>query len=129
MRRARKLVSIVAISALLAVPASSMAGAVTVYEEVHEAPRVESVTIHEEPRVQTVTIHQEPGPEPNGISMIADFLIARPLGLVATIAGATVYVLALPFAAMAGDIHTPAELLVAEPARFTFVRPLGAIDL
>jgi hypothetical protein len=129
MRRARKLVSIATLSALLAVPVPSIAGSVTTYEEVHEAPRVESVTVYEEPRVQTVTIHEEPGPEPNGISMIADFLVARPLGLVATIAGATVYVLAFPFAAMAGDIHTPAELLVEEPARFTFVRPLGAIDL
>jgi hypothetical protein len=127
MRRARKLVSLVAISALLAVPASSMAGSVTVTEEVIEQPG--TVTVHEEPRVQTVTVHQEPGPEPNGISMIADFLIARPLGLVATVVGATVYVVAFPFAAMAGDIHTPAVMLVEEPAKFTFVRPLGAIDL
>jgi hypothetical protein len=127
MSRARKLVSIVAISALLAVPAASMAGSVAVYEEVREEPG--TVTVYEEPRVQTVTIHEEPGPEPNGISIIADFLIARPLGLVATIVGTTVYVVAFPFAAMAGDIHTPAVMLVEEPAKFTFLRPLGAIDL
>ena len=127
MRRARKLVSLVAISALLAVPATSMAGSVTVTEEVIEQPG--TVTVYEEPRVQTVTVHEEPGPEPNGISMIADFLIARPLGLVATVVGATVYVVAFPFAALAGDIHTPAVMLVEEPAKFTFLRPLGAIDL
>jgi hypothetical protein len=127
MCRARKLVSLVAISALLAVPATSLAGSVTVTEEVHEQPG--TVTVYEKPRVQTVTIHEEPGPEPNGISMIADFLIARPLGLVATVVGATVYVVAFPFAAMAGDIHTPAVMLVEEPAKFTFLRPLGAIDL
>jgi hypothetical protein len=118
MRCAHRLVSVVAISALLAAPAAAPAGEVTVYEEVRE-----------EPRVQTVTIHQEAPPEPDGVSMAADFLVARPLGLVATVAGTAVYVVAFPFAALAGDIYTPAEFLIAQPARFTFDRPLGQIDL
>ncbi len=118
MRRAGKFVSIATISALLAAPAASLADEVIVHEET----RTES-------RVRPVAIHEDPGPEPDGVSMVADFLVARPLGLVATVIGATVYVVALPFAAMAGDIHTPAELLIEAPARFTFNRPLGAIDL
>jgi hypothetical protein len=117
MRRAHKLVSIVSVSALLAAPAAALADEVTVHEEVRQ-----------ERRVQTVTIHEEP-PQPDGISMAADFLVARPLGLVATVAGTALYVVAFPFAAMAGDIYTPAEYLVAQPARFTFDRPLGQIDL
>lgn len=122
MRRAHRLVSIVSVAALLAAllaaPAAALSDEVTVHEEVHQ-----------ERRVQTVTIYEEPPPEPDGVSMAADFLVARPLGLIATVAGTAVYVVAFPFAAMAGDIYTPAEFLIAQPARFTFDRPLGQIDL
>lgn len=65
--------------------------------------------------------------EPSGVAMAADLLVARPLGLVVTAVGTVFFVLGLPFAAMAGDIDTPAQLLVGEPARYTFVRPLGDI--
>lgn len=75
------------------------------------------------------TVYVEPPPRPDAVSIVADFLIARPLGLVATVVGSTFYVVAFPFAALAGDIHTPAEILVGEPARFTFNRPLGQVDL
>ena len=46
-----------------------------------------------------------------------------------TVVGATVYLLAFPLAAMAGDIDTPAHYLVEQPAKYTFNRPLGASDL
>ncbi|MFN2376371.1 MAG: multidrug transporter [Candidatus Binatia bacterium] len=65
--------------------------------------------------------------EPSGVAMVADVLVARPLGLVVTVVGTVFFVAGLPFAAMAGDIDTPAQLLIGEPARYTFVRPLGEI--
>jgi hypothetical protein len=124
MRGAGIIGSIIALSVQLVLPASSLAGSQTVYEESRE-----EVGAIEERVITTVRVQEDPAIEPDGISIIADFLIARPLGLVATVVGTTVYILAFPFAALAGDVRTPAEMLVAEPARFTFDRPLGAIDL
>lgn len=57
--------------------------------------------------------------------MAADALVVRPLGLAATAVGAAIYVVALPFAAISGDVHAPARSLVGAPARFTFKRKLG----
>lgn len=67
-------------------------------------------------------------PETRGVAIVADILLARPFGLAATAIGATLYIVAFPFAAMSGDMTSPAETLVGEPARFTFTRPLGQID-
>ena len=67
-------------------------------------------------------------PETRGLAIIADLLLARPLGLVATVAGSTIFLAGLPFAAASGDFAEPARLLIEEPAYFTFTRPLGQID-
>jgi hypothetical protein len=61
----------------------------------------------------------------NGMAMTADVLIARPLGLVATICGAAFFLVGLPFIAMTGDISHPADRMIGEPGRYTFTRPLG----
>ena len=68
------------------------------------------------------------GADPDGLAMVADFVFARPLGLLATIVGGVVYVAALPFEAMSHDVRTPARRLIAEPAEFTFHRPLGCFE-
>ncbi|WP_022976344.1 hypothetical protein [Nevskia ramosa] len=62
---------------------------------------------------------------PSGMAMAADLLIARPLGLAATLLGTAVFVVSLPFQALAGNFADPAQSLVVEPATFTFTRPLG----
>jgi len=62
---------------------------------------------------------------PSGMAMAADLLIARPLGLAATLLGTVVFVASLPFQALAGNFSDPANALVVEPATFTFTRPLG----
>lgn len=62
---------------------------------------------------------------PSGMAMAADLLIARPLGLAATLLGTVVFVASLPFQALAGNFADPARELVVEPATFTFTRPLG----
>lgn len=67
-------------------------------------------------------------PETRGLAAVADVLLARPLGLVATVVGTGIFVAALPFEALSGDVREPARLLVVEPARFTFTRPVGQID-
>lgn len=67
-------------------------------------------------------------PETRGLAAVADVLLARPLGLVATVVGTALFVAALPFEALSGDLQEPARVLVVEPARFTFTRPVGQID-
>lgn len=66
------------------------------------------------------------GPEePTMLAMTGDLLIARPVGLVATVAGAAVFLVSLPFTAMGGNMSEAADTLVVGPARTTFVRCLG----
>lgn len=105
MSRASKLISILSVSLFLATSTAAFAGA-------HNKRYADSPDI-----------------QPNGVTMVADLLVARPLGLATTLVGAGVFLLALPFAAMAGDIATPARYLMEEPARFTFERPLGHVEI
>ncbi len=62
---------------------------------------------------------------PSAPAMLADLVVARPLGLVATVAGTAIFIVGLPFEALSGDISGPAQRLVVEPVKFTFTRPLG----
>ncbi len=57
--------------------------------------------------------------------MVGDLLIARPLLIGATVIGAAVFVVSLPFTALGGNIEEAAEALVAEPGREAFARCLG----
>jgi len=65
--------------------------------------------------------------EPTAAEMAIDVALIRPLGVVALAVGSVFYIAAFPFAAMTGDVATPAERLIADPARYTFDRPLGRI--
>lgn len=62
---------------------------------------------------------------PAAFSMVGDLLIARPLLIGATVIGAGVFVVALPFAAMGGGIGAAGKALVVEPGKAAFVRCLG----
>ncbi|WP_347902541.1 multidrug transporter [Pseudomonas purpurea] len=64
---------------------------------------------------------------PPAYAMIGDLLIARPLLAVATVIGAGVFVVSLPFTALAGGIGDAGKALVVDPAKATFVRCLGCI--
>ncbi len=57
--------------------------------------------------------------------MAADLVLLRPLGLVATVLGSAVHVVGLLFSGPGGNAGEAAEVLVKDPARFTFARPLG----
>jgi len=67
------------------------------------------------------------GPEdqPGAGAMVADALIARPLGVVFTAVGAATFVVSLPFTALGGGMTQAADKLVVGPAKETFVRCLG----
>ncbi len=66
--------------------------------------------------------------EPTAAAMMADFVLVRPLGIVATAVGTVFFVASLPFSALGGNTKAVFTNLVTEPAKFTFKRPLGAID-
>jgi hypothetical protein len=63
--------------------------------------------------------------EITGSMMVADFLLMRPVGFVATIIGTALFALSLPFSGPGGNLQSAADLMVIAPARFTFHRALG----
>ena len=66
-----------------------------------------------------------PDDEPSAGEMAADVIVARPIGLVATILGSAAFVVSLPFSALGGNVSQAADTLVVGPAKSTFVRCLG----
>jgi hypothetical protein len=62
---------------------------------------------------------------PSAGAIIGDLFLARPAGLVATVVGTAVFIVALPFSLPSRSVDSAAQALVVKPATFTFVRPLG----
>jgi hypothetical protein len=62
---------------------------------------------------------------PSAAAMAADMLLVRPLGVLGTVVGTGLFVVSLPLSALGMNSEEAVQRLVAEPARFTFVRPLG----
>ncbi|HMK56101.1 MAG TPA: hypothetical protein VK448_05635 [Dissulfurispiraceae bacterium] len=58
-------------------------------------------------------------------AMILDTLVGRPLGVVALVTGTAVFVVGLPFSLLGHNTRDTAQNLVVNPAKFTFVRPVG----
>lgn len=58
-------------------------------------------------------------------AIVIDALLARPAGMIATVAGTAVFIVALPFSLLTGDTPDVAQKLVVTPARYTFTRPMG----
>ena len=65
---------------------------------------------------------------PNDFAMAGDLLIARPFGVVWTVAGSALFVVSLPFTAVSGNIKPAAHTLVVGPFRETFIRCLGCVN-
>jgi len=63
--------------------------------------------------------------DPSGGMMIFDFVIIRPIGIVATAVGSVFYVISLPFSLLGGNSGEAIGALVTDPAAYTFSRPLG----
>ncbi|KAA0987535.1 multidrug transporter [Pseudomonas sp. ANT_J12] len=64
---------------------------------------------------------------PPAYAMIGDLLIARPLLVAATVIGAGVFVVSLPFTALGGGVGDAGQALVVDPAKAAFVRCLGCV--
>ncbi|MEA1901371.1 MAG: multidrug transporter [Thermodesulfobacteriota bacterium] len=60
--------------------------------------------------------------------MFVDFLFLRPLGIVVTAVGTVMFIASLPFSASGGNINEAFLKMMAEPAKFTFARPLGDLS-
>ncbi len=65
---------------------------------------------------------------PHFAKMAGDLVVARPIGIVMTVAGAAAFVVSLPFTLLAGSTGEAAETLMIGPARTTFVRCLGCTN-
>jgi hypothetical protein len=63
--------------------------------------------------------------EPSGEAIVADILVLRPAGFVATVFGTVLYVISLPISLPTRTADTVAQKLVVAPAKYTFVRQLG----
>ncbi len=63
--------------------------------------------------------------DPTGAMMIFDFIVVRPIGIVATVVGSVFYVVSLPFSLLGQNAGEAGVALVKEPAAYTFSRPLG----
>ena len=61
-------------------------------------------------------------------TIVADGLLLRPGGVIATLVGSAVFVITLPFSIPTKSVEKAAQKLVVDPARYTFVRPLGQIE-
>jgi hypothetical protein len=62
------------------------------------------------------------------IKMAGDILVVRPLGIIATVGGSALFIVALPFSALGGNTHEVFQQLVVKPAKYTFTRPVGDFD-
>lgn len=62
---------------------------------------------------------------PSAGAMCGDLVGVRPLGIATTALGFVGYVVSLPFSIPGGNSDKVWEKCVKEPAKYTFVRPLG----
>lgn len=65
---------------------------------------------------------------PSATAMAFDVAVVRPVSLVATVAGTGLFIVSLPFSLLGHNTDKAGERLVAEPAKYTFARPLGNFD-
>jgi hypothetical protein len=62
------------------------------------------------------------------MTMVVDMALARPLGLVSTVAGLVVFLVASPLSALGGNTDETWSILVVAPANYTFHRPIGHFE-
>jgi hypothetical protein len=63
--------------------------------------------------------------DPTALEMMFDGLVSRPITLIATIGGAAIWAVTLPFSLLGGNAGEAADKLILYPAKATFVRCLG----
>ena len=60
--------------------------------------------------------------------MATDLVIVRPVGLVTVVLGFGFFLVSSPFSAMGGNFGEAWDIMVVKPTRFTFTRPLGDFE-
>ena len=65
-------------------------------------------------------------PSPDEVAM--DLLLVRPVALCSIVVGSAIFVVFLPFTLPTGNFSLSGRKLVVEPVKFTFLKPLGALD-
>jgi len=63
--------------------------------------------------------------EPTALAMVGDLVVARPLLIAITAAGAALYLVSLPLSLAGGNAKAAGNTLVVGPAKAAFVRCLG----
>lgn len=71
---------------------------------------------------------EESSSSSDGVSMVADLLLVRPISLVGSALGAAVFLVSLPFTLTTQSTDEAARELVGKPLEYTFYRPLGDFD-
>lgn len=66
--------------------------------------------------------------DPSAAVMLVDTVVVRPLTFVASVAGAAVWIVSLPFTLLAGSASEAGDVLVLDPFCYTFKRPLGHME-
>ncbi len=61
-------------------------------------------------------------------NVMVDAFLERPVGLVGTVGGFSVFLVTLPGSALGGNVRECWDKLVVRPARHTFARPLGRFE-
>jgi hypothetical protein len=67
----------------------------------------------------------QPHDKVDSTDMFLDAVAVRPLTLAGTIVGGVAFIIGSPFSAIGGNLEESFDQLVVEPAKYTFVRPLG----
>ena len=67
--------------------------------------------------------------KPTGGEMFADAVVVRPMTLVASAVGLAAWVVTLPFSVTADNVRESGDEWVAKPLKYTFMRPLGEMDV
>jgi hypothetical protein len=57
--------------------------------------------------------------------VVSDVVLIRPVYFVGTVLGSVFFVAALPMAAVTGSVKQTADVLVVQPGKMTFIRPVG----
>lgn len=63
--------------------------------------------------------------EPGSEAIVADLLVARPIGAAVTAIGLGAFIVSLPFTVVGGNVAEAGDKLVLGPGAETFVRCLG----
>lgn len=59
------------------------------------------------------------------LAMAGDILFVRPIGIVGTAIGTVLFIISVPFSAAGGNTGQAFKKMVADPAKYTFKRPIG----